>query len=122
MCYVRVYNVDDYSYAFINEQYVTYQPYAADSGFIDATAYIQNGLNNFTFLTYNEGATYNWGFQIIKNDEIIFDDTAGLVETVGANNDDQSKQNQFVYNNTVSISITICSTVITTTSAGEFSD
>jgi hypothetical protein len=87
-CYIRVYNADDYSYAFINQHYVTYQSYAADSGFIDATAYLQNGLNYFTFLTYNEGSGYNWGFQIMQNGEIVFDDTEGLQGTVYANNDD----------------------------------
>jgi hypothetical protein len=119
MCYVRVYNVDDYSYAFINQQYVKYQTYGTDSGFIDATAYLKNGLNYFTFVTYNDGNGYNWGFQIIQNDQIVFDDTAGLVGTVGANDDDQSEQNQFVYNNTVSINVTKCPTITVTPSTGE---
>jgi hypothetical protein len=113
--------MDDESYAFVNQQYIIYQSWGADTGFIDVTAYIQNGLNNFTFLTYNINDLYMWGFQIMKNDEIIFDNTAGLAGCVGANNDDTSKVNQFVYNNTVSVNVTKCPTITTTPSTGEFS-
>jgi hypothetical protein len=114
-----VVNVDDYSYAFINKHYVIYESLALDSNFIDVTAYLQNGLNYFTFLTYNGGAAYTWGFQIIQNDRIVFDDTGGLVGTVGANNGDQSEQNEFIYNNTVSINVTKCPTITVTPSTGE---
>jgi hypothetical protein len=117
-----VYNVDDMSYAFINQQYVIGQSYLTDSGFIDVTDYIQNGLNNFTFITYNYGSTYNWGFQIMQNDEIVFDDTAGLAGLIGANNADYYEQNEIVYNNTVSIDVTKCTTISITPSTGEFSD
>ena len=120
LCSVRVYNVDDHSYAFVNQRRVISESKGSDSNFIDVTNYTQNGLNNFTFLTYNNGSEYTWGFQIIKNGEIVFDDMEGLVGTVYANNSDQSKQNQYVYNKTVSINITKCSTTTGSTGAGEF--
>jgi hypothetical protein len=119
-CYIRMRNADYISYAFVNEHYVVYQLGDTDSDFIDFTAYIQNGLNNFTFLTYNDGGGYRWGFEIMKNDEIIFDDTAGLPGSVSANNGDTSHEDQFVYNNTVSVNVTKCTTISTTPSTGEF--
>jgi hypothetical protein len=111
--------VNDLSYAFVNDHYVIYQDWHADPGFIDVSAYIQNGLNNFTFLTYNYGDIYAWGFQIMKNGDIVFDDIAGLEGSVGANNGDTLHENQFVYNNTVSINVTKCLTITTTSSTGE---
>jgi hypothetical protein len=55
----------------------------------------------------------------MQNGEIVFDDTAGLVGTVGANNNDQSQQYQFVYNETVSLNVTKCPTMTATSSTGE---
>jgi hypothetical protein len=112
--------VDDLSYAFVNDHYVIGQSLGTDSGFIDVTVYIHNGVNNFTFLTYNGGSTYNWGFQITQNNDIVFDDTGGLPGLVGANNGDYYEQNEFVYNNTVSIDVTKCTTIPTTPSTGKF--
>jgi hypothetical protein len=113
--------MDDYSYAFVNQHYIIYQSWGADTGFIDVTAYIQNGLNNFTFLTYNSDSGYTWGFQIMQNGDIVFDDTAGLEGAVSANNDGNPEEYQFVYNNTVSINVTKCTTIPTTPTTGEFS-
>ena len=111
--------MDDYSYAFVNQHFVVYQSYAADSGFTDVTAYIRNGLNNFTFLTYNSGNPNSWGFQIMKNGDIVFDNTGGLMWAVTANNNPNTSQNQFVYNNTVPLHVTKCPTITTTSSTGE---
>jgi hypothetical protein len=55
----------------------------------------------------------------MQNGEIVFDNTAGLQGIVYANNDDESKQYQFVYNNTVSINVTKCPTITATSSTGE---
>lgn len=120
VCICNIFNTNEISYAFINQQYITHQAYSIDSGFIDVAPYLQNGLNSFIFLTYNFENMYTWGFQIMKNNEIIFDDTGGLLDVLGANNDDYSLEYQFVYNNTISINITKYTTLITTSSTGEF--
>ncbi|CAF1261744.1 unnamed protein product [Adineta steineri] len=112
---IRLYNADDSSYAFINQKYVTAQRYGADSGFIDVTPYIKNGLNKFTFLTYNVDQRYGWGFEIMKNGDIVFEDTEGL-SSITAAYDDYSTYNQFVYNKTISINATKCTTVTSTPS------
>ena len=114
-----MFNVDDYAYAFINQYYVIFQNLFADSGLIDVTTYIRNGSNDFTFLTYNVDSAYNWGFQIIRNGVVVFYDTAGFIRATGANNNDGSKSNQFVYNKTISMNVTKCPTITTTPSTGE---
>ena len=55
----------------------------------------------------------------MKNSDIVFDDTAGLAGAVFANDDDESKGNQFVYNNTVPINVTKCPTITATSSTGQ---
>ena len=118
VCSIRVYNIDDVSYAFINQQYVTTQLSGPDTDFLDVAPYLRNGLNRFTFLTYNGGGAYTWGFQIVKNGHIVFDDTEGLRDSVPAYND-MSSENQFVYNKTISINVTQCATMTSTSSTGE---
>ena len=111
--------MDDCAYVFINQHYVATQSIGTDSSFIDVTAYLQNGLNHFNFLIYNTVGTYSWGFQIMQNDDIVFDDTAGFVGSVGADNNNQSRTYQFVYNKTISINITKCASLTITSSTGE---
>lgn len=117
-CSIRLYNVDEYSYAFINQYTVAYQQSSTDSGFIDVTSFLRSGSNDFTFLTYNNAYPSSWGFQIKKNGGIIFENTGGLLKTISANNNSNSTVNQFVYNRTVSVNVTKCSTTTTTLSTG----
>ena len=111
-----MYNVDDLSFAFVNQHYINYQSRLTDSGFIDVAPYTQNGLNSFTFLTYNGANPYNWGFQIIKDGNIDFDDMGGLLGVISANNMQSSTQNQFVYNKTIFVNLTKCPLVTTISS------
>lgn len=83
--------------------------YLQDSGYMNVTGYLQNGANNFTFTVYNNCCGYAWGFQILKNNDIVFNETAGIAGVIGANNNDQSKPYQYVYNKIVIINATICS-------------
>ena len=115
---IRVFNTDNEAYAFINEQYVIGQSLCTDSAYIDVAPYLRDGLNRFTFLTYNDGGPYSWGFQIMKNGHIVFDDTQGLAGSVPAYND-SSREYQFVYNKTISINVTQCATMTSTPSTGE---
>lgn len=56
----------------------------------------------------------------MKNDEIIFNDAEGLLGSIGANNDDTSREFQFVYNKTTSVHIIKCATITSTSRTGEF--
>ena len=111
--------MDDVGYAFINQHYVARQSLGTDSGYIDVTVYIHDGLSNFTFLTYNANNPFSWGFQIMNNNSIIFADTAGIAGSVSANG--ASMPNQFVYNRTIFVNTTKCSVVSTTPTTGELS-
>ena len=113
-----MFNTDNEGYAFVNQQHVISKQYDTDSGFINVNPYLRNGRNRFTFLTYNSDGPYTWGFQIMKNGHIVFDDTQGLVGAVPAYND-FSKEYQFVYNKTISINVTQCATMTSTPSTGE---
>ena len=114
---IRVFNIDDISYAFVNQQYVIGEHGGTDSDFINVNPYLLNGLNRFTFLTYNGGAAYTWGFQIMKNGHIVFDDTQGLAGSVPAYND-TSREYQFVYNKTIFINVTQCASMTSTSRPG----
>lgn len=100
--------MDDTSYGYVNGNTIISQGSGQDSGFIDVTSYIVNGVNKFNFLTYNGDTGYCWGFQIKKNNVIVFTDVAGQQGVYGANNNDFSKTNQYVYNQTISINVTKC--------------
>ncbi|CAF1334178.1 unnamed protein product [Adineta ricciae] len=116
---IRLYNIDDTSYGYVNQQLIISQSYT-DSGFVDVTPYVQNDSNKFTFLTYNIAATYNWGFQIMENNDIIFDDIGGLVPIYGADSGNTSRSNQFVYNKTIFINVTKCENMTSASSTNCF--
>ena len=99
--FVRVYNVDDWGTAIVNGYTVATASYLGDSGYVNINAYLINGMNNFTFTMYNYVRTYNWGFEIRRNTVSMFSDQLGVAGIVGANNDDGSRQYQYVYYKTV---------------------
>ncbi|CAF1334108.1 unnamed protein product [Adineta ricciae] len=117
--FIRIFNVDDYSYAFINQHYVARQSIRTDSGFIDVTAYIHDGISNFTFSTYNVSNPYSWGFQIMNNNSTIFADAAGIAGSVSASR--RSRPNQFVYNRMISVNTAKCSIMSTTPTTNDTS-
>jgi len=100
---LRVYNTDDYSSVYINDNLTANNYYSEDSGLIDITDRIHNGDNLVRFNTYNYGGPYNWGFSILKNGQIIFDEHQGQAGVTGANNNDLSKEYQDVYDKTFTI-------------------
>ena len=116
-----MFNIDDISYAFVNQQYVFGKQFGTDSGFIDVNPYLLNGLNRFVFLTYNGQGAYRWGFQIMKNGQLIFGDIQGLEGVVSAYSN-MSREYQFVYNKTISINATQCATMTSILSTGEMFD
>ncbi|CAF3233199.1 unnamed protein product, partial [Rotaria sp. Silwood2] len=107
--YIRLYNSDDALYANVNSKQVKRILYMEDSDWINVSDYTHDGVNNFNFLCWNGANTYTWGFQIRKNGNIVFNDTAGEVRVIGANNEDASKTNQYVYNKTVAVNVMKCS-------------
>lgn len=72
-----------------------------DSGYVNVTGYLVDGLNNFTFIDYNGMTIYCWAFQLKQNSQIIFSNVQGY-------NGDGSRTYQIVYNYTVSVNVTMC--------------
>ncbi|CAF4692284.1 unnamed protein product [Rotaria sp. Silwood1] len=106
--FIRVYNVDDQAKAVVNQHNVIALNYSQSSSYINVTAYLNIGMNSFTFTEFNYGGGYTWGFEIRKNNDTIFNDEAGTTGVIGANDNDSSKTNQYVYNRTVTIDV-MCS-------------
>ena len=104
---IRMYNVDDTSYAYVNLN-GNYQrtSYATDTT-IDITDRMNQGDNQFDLKTYNIGGGYTWGFDIIKYGRVIHTEKAGTAGVIGANNNDQSKTQRYVFDKTLTIPSTI---------------
>ncbi len=101
--YMRVYNADDKESAVINNQYTYTTTFGQDAGYTDITNLLHSGNNTIDFKTWNEVGAYAWGFQILKDNTVVFDEHEGTAGTMGAYSNDGSKPNQFVYNKTVTI-------------------
>ncbi|MFN8674552.1 MAG: hypothetical protein U0457_21030 [Candidatus Sericytochromatia bacterium] len=103
---IRVFNVDDTSYAYINLNGVYKQTYGQESTF-DITNIVKDGENEFNLKTYNFLGGYTWGYQILKNDIVVYEEKAGQSGVFGANNDDQSKPNRYVFDKTLKFNSSI---------------
>lgn len=97
--YIRIYNVDDTGTAIVNfnvnNQYTAY--YSQDTGFIDITNLVNIGNNIVEFKMHNNSGGYTWGFQLKRNDTLVFNDRAGTAGVQGANKNDNKAVNQDVY-------------------------
>lgn len=96
--YLRVYNVDDTATARLNGNQIAMATFGGDTGFFEITKLMYKGDNVVVFNAHNNGGGYTWGFQIKKNDSIVFSESAGTSGVVGANNNDATQTNKDVYN------------------------
>ncbi|MFN8671115.1 MAG: S8 family serine peptidase [Candidatus Sericytochromatia bacterium] len=99
---LRMYNVDDTSYAYVNFN----GNYQKTTYFGDTTIDITDRINEFSdnrfdLKTYNYSGGYTWGFDIIKNKTVVFSEKAGTSGVEGANGNDQSKTNRYVFDKTL---------------------
>ncbi len=101
--YVRMYNIDDVGTAMVNGSTAATTSYGGDSGFVDITKMIHTGDNSINFKLHNNVGGYTWGFQIKKDNTIVFDEKAGTAGSYGANNNDGSMQYQDVYNKNITV-------------------
>jgi hypothetical protein len=102
--YVRVYNIDDIGIAYVNDHEITTVGYLGDSGWIDVNSYFSpETQNRIRFTLENKGTGYHWGFAIKKNNFVVWQDEQGAFSQ-GANNNDQSRPNQIVYDKILLIS------------------
>ena len=101
---VRVYNADDHGAAYVNGALVAQVDFNGDSGWIDVTSYFSAASTSVRFTMVNDLQGYAWGFAIKRNDTIVWQDEQGQVNVAGANNNDQTRENQTVYDRTFSVS------------------
>ncbi len=108
--YVRAFNVDDNAKIYVNGNQVASVGYRGDSGWKDITSQVTSGgLNTkLQFVTYNSGGGYTWGYQIAVDNPagartILWSQVAGVVGSAGANNNDKSKTNTTVFDQTVAL-------------------
>lgn len=81
--YIRVYNVDDYGYAYVNTKWVAFQTYATDSGWIDVTDDLRQGRNTITFNNNNLEHHWTYGFAVKRNSTVIYDESCGTAGDAG---------------------------------------
>jgi TolB-like protein len=86
---VRVYNTDDTSTVAINGRLAVKTKYAEDSGFVDIKKFLKKGENTIRLTTVNlQVGGWTYGYQIKKNDYVVWEAQDGVCGEWGAQNND----------------------------------
>ncbi len=102
--YVRVHNIDDIGTVYVNDHVIASVGYSEDSGWIEVTSYFLGEIQNRVRFTLKNNETgYRWGFAVMRNEIVIWQDREGQINQ-GARNDDFSHTFQIVYDKTLLIS------------------
>jgi hypothetical protein len=75
--YVRVSNCDDGGRAILNDMLVTEVGFGEDSGWVNVSSQLRSGGNRIKFQVLNDVGAITYGFQVRKNEEILFDVACG---------------------------------------------
>ena len=90
--FLRLYNVDDIARATVNGRQVAMVNYKQDSGWIDISWYLRDGVNTIEF-TLENGRYGGWtyGFALQQDGYTIWDDSCGSnvgTDSIGCRNND----------------------------------
>jgi TolB-like protein len=86
---IRVYNTDDASTVAINGRVAVKMKYAEDSGFVDIMKFLKKGENTIRLTTVNlQIGGWSYGYQIKKNDYVVWEAQDGVCGEWGAQNND----------------------------------
>ncbi|MCX5856892.1 MAG: tetratricopeptide repeat protein [Deltaproteobacteria bacterium] len=86
---VRAYNTDDISTVSINGRVAVKTKYAEDSGFVDVMKFLKKGENTIRLTTVNlQIGGWTYGYQIKKNDYVVWEAQDGVCGEWGAQNND----------------------------------
>lgn len=96
---IRAFNVDDIEEVFVDDQEVIREVFQEDSGWVDVSDKIQDETD-FTIKVTNYSQGYAWGFEMKKNGKLIFRSRKGKAGIFGANDNDQTNENQVVFHQT----------------------
>lgn len=108
--FVRSYNVDDTSWIYVDGELVAAVPYLGDSGWSDVTDRVRSTGNatSLRFLTYNGPEGYAWGYEVGRQIgdaplAVVWKDEQGVAGITGANNNDQTQTDRYVYDRTLTV-------------------
>lgn len=88
--FVRAFNCDDGGRAFVNGTMVAEVGFGDDSGWIEVTRHLVAGENFFKLQVINDGGAITYGFQVSRNDALIFNSTCGTHHQFGCENNRQN--------------------------------
>lgn len=104
--YVRISNIDDIGYAYVNGWLVSTTNYHEDGGLIDVTSYLDSGYNEIRFVNKNLERGWTYGFEIIRDDgttsTTIWKNKCGIVGDLGCNNNEYPGEKE-VYSKRVAL-------------------
>ncbi len=87
--FIRVYNTDDISTVTINGKVAVKTKYAEDSGFVNIMKFFKKGENTIRLTTDNlQIGGWTYGYQIKKNDYVVWEAQDGVCGEWGAQNND----------------------------------
>jgi murein DD-endopeptidase MepM/ murein hydrolase activator NlpD len=102
--YIHIYNVDDIAKASVNGNIIVQTNYYQDSGWVDVTGYIVNGVNTIKLTNENTVGGWTYGFEIRQdNSNIIWQEFCGAVGSTGCMNNDGTQG--IVYQNIITLTI-----------------
>lgn len=87
--FIRLFNCDDYCTAELNGAFLyttNSTGFGGDSGWLDLTEGLQEGRNRIKLSVHNFAGGVTYGFQIRKNETLVFEQICGRAGIVGCDN------------------------------------
>jgi hypothetical protein len=84
--FLRLFNCDDYCSADLNGNFLDMIGFSADSNWLDLTEGLQEGRNRIKLSVNNQTGAIAYGFQIRKNESVVFEQICGRVGIMGCDN------------------------------------
>ena len=84
---LRLFNCDDACRAFINGGFVREIGLGGDTGNLDISRELRAGPNEIAFELVNAHGGIAYGFQVLRDDSIVYQEICGLVFRVGCQDD-----------------------------------
>lgn len=84
--FVRLFNCDDSCIARIDDQDIASTGFGKDSGWIELGLAVRPTTNRIRFLVFNGQGAIAYGFQVRKNDTVVFEEICGQAGRFGCEN------------------------------------
>jgi len=81
--FIRAFNCDDGGRAFVNGTLVATVGFGDDSGWVDVTRFLRHGRNSIKFQVINEIGAITYGFQVRRDQAILFNTSCGVHHQYG---------------------------------------